>query len=224
MHTVRTHRHKAGRPHGLQRGISLIFALMALVVLGLGAVALTRSVDTGTLIMGNLSFRQDAVVASSQGAEEALTWLAANVKGTTLDKNDATKGYYSYSLDDHDITGNLTSSSKKYSIIDWDGNCLGLPSTAYEKCTFKPFTGTTVNGNKVKWIITRMCDQADMGSAAPNFCMRPAAGAGATAKEKGELKPGGRFKGGLSSPYFRVVVRVEGPRNTVSYTETLVHF
>ena len=60
-----------------QRGMSMLFALMALVILGLGAVALTRSVDTGTLIMGNLGFKQDTLAASSSGAEQAIAWLQA---------------------------------------------------------------------------------------------------------------------------------------------------
>jgi hypothetical protein len=44
-----------------------------------------------------------------------------------------------------------------------------------------------------------------------------------TANDKGELN-GGRISGGIATPYYRVVVRVEGPRSTVSYTESLVHF
>jgi hypothetical protein len=42
--------------------------------------------------------------------------------------------------------------------------------------------------------------------------------------ERGELTAGGRISGGANSPYYRVVVRVEGPRSTASYTETLIHF
>ena len=37
-------------------------------------------------------------------------------------------------------------------------------------------------------------------------------------------QPGGRLTTGQASPYYRIIVRVEGPRNTVSYTESLVHF
>ncbi len=53
----------------MQRGVSLVFALMALVVISLGAVAIVRSVDTGALVIGNLGFKQDATSAAAQAAE-----------------------------------------------------------------------------------------------------------------------------------------------------------
>jgi hypothetical protein len=45
-----------------------------------------------------------------------------------------------------------------------------------------------------------------------------------SASERGELRPGGRITAPVTSPYYRVVVRTQGPRNTVSFTETIVHF
>lgn len=206
-----------------QRGISLLFALMALVILGFGAVALTRSVDTGTLIMGNLSFKQDAVVASSRGAEEALTWLQANASGTTLNNNDVARGYYASSIDQLDPTGTRTSASHKLPLVNWDGACNGVSSSNYEHCDVLPFRGTDVNGNRVQWVITRLCDAVGPPSGT-NLCARPASAPTATASERGELNPGGRIGRGIASPYYRVIVRVQGPRNTVSYTESLVHF
>ena len=46
----------------------------------------------------------------------------------------------------------------------------------------------------------------------------------ATSTERGEVQPSSRFTSGGSSPFYRVIVRVEGARNTVSYTESLIHF
>ena len=43
-----------------QRGVSLLFALMALAAMLLAAVALVRSVDSGALVLGNLGFKQEA--------------------------------------------------------------------------------------------------------------------------------------------------------------------
>ena len=52
-----------------------------------------------------------------------------------------------------------------------------------------------------------------------------AASTGNTAAKRGELNytDSARFAGG-SGPYYRIVVRVLGARNTASYTETIVHF
>lgn len=210
-------------PRGSQRGISLLFSLMALVILGFGAVALTRSVDTGTLILGNLAFKQDTITSSSRGTEEALIWLTANASGSTLNANNIARGYYASSIDKLDPTGNHTSTTNKLPLVNWDGDCNGATTGTYENCDVLPFTGTQVNGNKVQWVITRLCDQVGAPSGV-NLCVRPAATSTSTALERGELNPGGRISTGIAGPYYRVIVRVEGPRNTVSYTESLVHF
>lgn len=207
-----------------QRGISLLFALMALVIMGFGAVALTRSVDTGTMIMGNLSFQQDAVIASSNAAEQAMAWLDANKAGTGLDKDVDDKGYYASHVDTLDVAANRTSGSNKLPIVNWDGDCMGLTTASYGTCVIVPFTGTPVNGNQVQWVIMRLCDATGPATGGTNLCVRPATASTTTAKERGELQPGGRLSGAMASPYFRIIVRVQGPRNTVSYTESIVHF
>jgi Tfp pilus assembly protein PilX len=206
-----------------QAGVSLLFTLMALVVLAFGAVALTRTVDTGTMIMGNLGFKQDALVSASTGTEQALTWLQANLSGTTLDANIPGRGYYASSIDKLDPTATHTSSSNKLPLVNWDGDCNGAVTGTFENCDVLPYTGTSVNGNRVQWVITRLCDNVGAPSGT-NLCVRPAVTSSSTANDRGELNPGGRISSGIASPYFRVIVRVEGPRSTVSYTETLVHF
>jgi Tfp pilus assembly protein PilX len=61
-----------------QQGMVLFFALIALVVMSLAAVALIRSVDTNTMIAGNLGFKQSATVSADSGVETAIDWLGAN--------------------------------------------------------------------------------------------------------------------------------------------------
>jgi Tfp pilus assembly protein PilX len=219
------------RPHPLprfrgrrsQRGLSLLFALMALVILAFGAVALTRSVDTGTLVMGNLAMKEDTLLAGASATEQAVAWLSSNTGGTKLDANDAAHGYYASSIDKLDPTGNHSTETNKLSLVNWDGSCNGADKATYETCDVLPFTGTAVNGNKVQWVITRLCDKVGTPSAS-NLCVRPAASSTSTASDRGALNQRGRPSGGIASPFYRVVVRVEGPRNTISYTESLLHF
>lgn len=58
-----------------QRGVSLLFAMITVVALSLAAVAMIRSVDTGTTILGNLSFKQDTLLAADEATRLAIKWL-----------------------------------------------------------------------------------------------------------------------------------------------------
>lgn len=211
-----------------QRGISMLFALLALVILGFGAIALTRSVETGTLIMGNLGFKQDTLAASNSGAEMAIAWLqtqlATPTSAVALNSNMNDHGYYARATDKLDPTATRTSAANKLPLINWDGSCNGIPSGSYESCDMVPYTeAATVNGNKVQWLITRLCDQEGVAGGL-NLCVRPAVASISSARTRDFLVSGGRISSGISGPYYRIIVRIQGPRNTVSYTESLVHF
>jgi len=206
-----------------QRGASMLFALMALVLLGFAAVALTRSVDTATVVMGHLNAKQDTIVAAAGGAEQAITWLQTNINNPIVNADSPANGYYASSRDGLDPTGLKTSAADKRPVINWDGNCLGLDAAVYSTCDVLPVIGAAVNGNGIKWVITRLCDATGPASGA-NLCLRPVGTSSGSSMDRGELTSGGRISGTVASPYFRVIVRVEGPRNTVSYTESLIHF
>src|SRR5205085_11286110 len=58
-----------------QRGIILIIALVLMVALSLAGVALIRSVDTTTSVIGNLAFRQSAILPANLAVERAAAAL-----------------------------------------------------------------------------------------------------------------------------------------------------
>jgi len=62
-----------------QRGVTLFIALIVLVAMTMAAVAMMRSVDTSTVVAGNIGFRQSAVNAADQGVQTAFAWLGATV-------------------------------------------------------------------------------------------------------------------------------------------------
>lgn len=201
-----------------QRGVSMLFALLALVVLSFAAVALVRSVDTGVMVQGNLGFKQDGLAASATGAERAMAWLATKTGGLALENDgggEAGSGYYATTKGDLDVTGSRSSSSSVVG-VKWDTTCEAT------SC-IDPHTETDpVNGNKVQWVITRLCQSP--GGVTGNNCVIPSSASIYDAAERGEVTPEGRFTITGGTPYFRIVVRTTGPRNTVSYSEALVHF
>src|ERR1700758_2734999 len=94
-HGIRRQRRSIGR-YQAQRGVTLIFALITLVALLFATLALIRSVDTSTILMGNIGFKQDATATADQATKSALTWLAAQsavLNTDSLAKN-LGQGYY----------------------------------------------------------------------------------------------------------------------------------
>jgi Tfp pilus assembly protein PilX len=58
-----------------QRGVALFVALMSMVVLSLGAVALIRSMETTNSVAGNIALRQGSMAPSTDAIERAADAL-----------------------------------------------------------------------------------------------------------------------------------------------------
>lgn len=205
-----------------QRGMSLMFAMMALVVISLAAVALVRSVDTGSLVIGNLGFKQDATVAAGDAAEQAVTWINANA-GATLQNDVVARGYYAASRTTLDVTGQGSSLPGR-AVVDWDGNgCASYSAGTWGTCVqASPAIALNGGSNSARFVITRLC--ATVGAPAAIDCAMPLGSALTSGGNMGEINYKSR---NLSVPvsnlqYYRIVVRVQGPRGTVAFTETIV--
>lgn len=212
--------------HIRQQGASLIFALITLVVIGLASLALVRSVDTGSLVLGNMSFKQDATVSGDQAVRAAFEWLRSQTSAT-LETNNATnaaQGYYASTLDSDpdepvDVTGQQSTAAQRQ-LIEWYPGDSALKDCGYTSggnCTLlSKDAGTTPNGhNSMRYTIFRLCENA--GPISGNNCASPTGLAGGN-HEAGERTP----RLSVEGAFYRIVVRVRGSRNSVSFIETIV--
>lgn len=203
-----------------QRGMSLLFSLLALAALSLAAVALIRSVETGSLVMGNIGFKQDATAAASQAAESAITWLRANV-GTNLHTDKAASGYYAASRESLDVTGQGSTAATR-AVVDWGGD----QCDAYESfgSCIQPSAQLSLNGgaNRARYLITRLCNEE--GDPAVKDCAFPMRSATTSGGNKGvvDYKAGKAAVAVTTLQYYRIVVRSQSARGTVAFTETIV--
>ncbi len=196
-----------------QRGLVLFFALIALLVLSLAAAALVRSVDTATLIAGNLAFRQAATTSADAGVEAAITWLAATEAANTslnvlnnsahpFNTSPAASGYYSYA----DPNLNLFA----------DSTWVDASSV---------LVGTDNSGNTIRYIIQRMCRNANQAIQTADCLF-----SGAIEDKNGqgiplpqEICKGVGCPVAGQTPQLRVTARATGPKNTVSYVQVFVY-
>ena len=209
-----------------QRGASLLFAMITVVALSLAAVAMIRSVDTGTTILGNLSFKQDTLMATDEATRIAIQWLEER-QGSDPDGLNVTQrdlGYWAHLVPGLDPTS--TSVSPLRVAIDWNNDsCRSQRGPTPVDC-LKAREQTLSNQITARYLIVRLCSEAGSSTAGLNQCPRPLNTTRQRTKEQGEINSQNPVRIGSSSAaeYYRIVVRAQGPRNTVSTTETLVHF
>jgi len=230
--TCTTFASRAGRGlRASQRGASLMFALITLVALGLAAAALVRSVDTGALVLGNLGAKKATAIAADRVTQSAIWYLSTQMTEAERAVDHANNGYYANAMADYDVTGfdRLAEADRKLINWDIDGTC--AYATAGGVCDDKARPSDmkdvdTAAGLKGNFIITRLCSVSGMAvnDLANNNCATPLKGNNVKDQGKGELTySAGRAEKNLPTPYYRIIARVKGPRNAVTYTETIVN-
>lgn len=224
---LRTHR---SRLRTDDRGIVLVVALIVLVAMTLGAIALVRSVYTGNLVAGNLAFQQSATHSADAGIETAIAWLENNNGVTTSATASAcTPNTLPVLSCDQAAYGYL--SARQDPAVD--------PSTQVAE-SWRSFWVTTLSakartlaadrvGNTVSYVIQRMCSLTGDAQSSTNQCATSprtlsegncSSGSSCDSQRENLNSRGGG--GGSGQIYYRITVRVVGPRNTESFTQAVV--
>ncbi|MGZ8259042.1 MAG: pilus assembly PilX family protein [Caldimonas sp.] len=179
-----------------QGGVVLFVALIVLIIMTLAGLALLRQMGVGTSIAGNVAFKENATSVADRGTEWARAWLIANSAITSSDS--IPNGYLSSWAGGVDPTA-----------FDWDGQSRTLTDDQAQ------------TGNTTRIIIQRLCATAGMSALDPaqNCSDFPMPNAPTS-------RGGGSYPSVLPGvgpvPFYRVTTRVDGPRNTVSYTQVLM--
>jgi type IV pilus assembly protein PilX len=186
-----------------QTGLVLFIALIALVAMSLAAAALVRSVDSGTLAIGNLAFKQSAVMSAETGIARAYTYINSRGLGV-LETNAPVDGYYA----------------------EFNDN-LNLKSAAtWANSTLVPLDIEDHSGNETRYILQRMCTKENVPDAEKSaYCL---VGEGrSNANSYGEKNASNLCvtgcSGGSAAVSYRLTVRVAGPKNTVSYLQAFIY-
>lgn len=199
-----------------QRGLVLFFALIALVAMTLAALALMRSVDTTTIISGNLAFKQSATASSDTGVESAITWLAG-IQAANNTKNVLTDATHPFN-----ISNTANAANGYYSNAD---PALNLTADATWVDASSKLVGTDTSGNTTRFIIQRLCRTANqpIQSASCLFSGELVDNNGQQVRLPQETCNGSGCPVAGQSPQIRITTRTTGPRNTVSYIQAFVY-
>ena len=195
-----------------QNGIVLIVALIILVAMTLGGLALMRSMETSSMIAGNIASQQTTIYSSDLGVESAIGWLESNLSSNVLEQNNAPMGY---SASATAMTANQNGAAF-WNALSPAGVCTLPRSGNFCSNTQSPDAA----GNTVQYMIQRLCN-------APG----PINGAGCGAAQGGNLSADGENQAageetlGIAnnSAYYRITVRVTGPRNSIGFVQAIVN-
>ncbi|MCY7387778.1 MAG: hypothetical protein LH481_06905 [Burkholderiales bacterium] len=185
-----------------QQGFVLFIALMVLTAMTLAAVALVRTVDTTTQLARNISFKRDATNRADLALEQVMQGFRA---GQNFDKGDKTTA--------NDLTRN-------FSAVVLPSDADGIPTVLKNVTTFtSAYTapavtigGANQEGMQVYYVIERLCAKA--GPSDAQACVL----GGATSSGGTMLS---NRPSSVVPALFRVTARVDGPRNTVSYVQSI---
>jgi Tfp pilus assembly protein PilX len=214
----------------------LLIALIILVAMTLAGIGMMRSVDTGSLIAGNLAFKQATLNASDASTSAAFNALAsvANsgpVNKTILELNAGAAcpvgataagcpgatinfpGYFPTPIN-HPTNGicevrNLCTQQSETNWWSIDANWNNAPTVTVTDPTNNATIAT------VSYLIHRMCEASGSPTAAGQLCQtftQPATGCSKT-----QILPCTS-----TSIFYRITTRSVGKRNTVTYAQSLV--
>ena len=204
-----------------QRGVVLLFSLVALVVLLIAAVALMRSFNTSLFMSGNIAFKRDLQNQGERAMDQVLTTFRA---GGPLD-NDAARS--------------ATLKTSNYSAVMLPVNAQGIPDAlVLSDANFFANWGVPANdiappdqGVTVRYLIDRMSNVAgSCGALGPTTCIMagnkaPAGGSASNLQNATRALPA---TAGASAPkavntgtaVYRLTVRVTGPRDTQAFFQS----
>ena len=192
---MRTRTSPSGAPRR-QAGAVLFIALIVLVAMTFTALAIMRSVGSGLLVASNLAFKQTTTAGAERGVEAARAWLVAQ-GGSFLEADHTTNGYYS-SWSTFDPLS-----------FDWSS---GTSSLAADPA-----------GTSVRYVIHRLCQNANASiNASGQQCVMKSVSTTTSGGSSGGVAYGSFNLKTTVTPYYRITVRSDGPKNATSYVQVIL--
>jgi type IV pilus assembly protein PilX len=188
---------------GRQSGVVLIIALIVLVAMTLAGISLMRSVDNNNNIPGKNAFKQAAKRTGDAGVEAAIAFLSG-ASSATLEADRPGNGYAA--------NGSAPALSPAAG-QSWDA--FWVATMAARKVNLSAGAADEA-GNKISYVIDRMCNNSGGKTSGASCTASPVVTAATGNNENQEIQ--------LNAPsvvYYRITVRVVGPRNTVSYVQAI---
>ena len=182
-----------------QRGMVLLFTLVALTVVLLAGLSLIRALDVSLLQAGNLGYRRDLANQADRGMAQAVALISSGALSTEAARQSSL-------------------GSANYSARRLASNAQGIPTLLLSDAAFAAagMTGAdlvdSASGVTVRWVIDRLC--LAEGEVLATACAIDSSLLDSAADDRYRL-----VKSEVR-PVLRVSVRATGPRGTQAFFQT----
>ncbi len=199
------------RLHRPPRGVVLLYGLIALAIMLIGAVAMVRSMNTSLFNAGNLGFKRDLTNQAERAAATVMTLMNSGVLATEAARQ-------------------ASNIPRNYSATLLATNAQGLPNALLSDSDFTAVAATSNDiavadmSVTVRYVVDRMC--ANMGVADLGHCTMAAnvlpisTSSSAASDDIASSGSGGATGAVPQQVVYRLSIRATGPRQTQAFFQT----
>ena len=139
--------HSTGLPQR-ERGVVLLVALIAMLLLSLAGIALVRSIDTTMGVAGNLGFRHASIAPVNRAIEESIQDVFKNVPKVVTIADDLAHNYFATLQPGESRAGVPALLQGDYTTM----------AAAYGAVVGKAVWQEPISGTELRYIVERMCN------------------------------------------------------------------
>jgi len=215
---MRTVGHASSAARRAQRGVVLLFSLIALVILLIAAVALVRSFHTSLFTAGNIAFKRDMQNQGERAIDQVLTqFRTGGALATQAARQSSVQTYH-------------------YSAVKLDSNAYGIPNALQSATAYEGIAGAASSTRDItvpdqaitiQYVVDRLCSatglESTLGSGSCVLASDPVPPGVSASKLMSADRPSlgtGLQSAVPQSVVYRVTVKVLGPRNTTSFFQS----
>jgi len=192
-----------------QRGVIMVVALITLVVLMIGAVAMIRSMNAASTAAGSYGFKRDMANQGTRALVKVQTLLKTGVLAS-----DAARGSSNVGLN--------------YSAVMLPTTPEGIPNALVGDEQAFGFVGSTANdintdqfgndiGIKVRYVIDRLC--SSVGPPSDSTCMVGSTPVSKSGSSSQSTPPSAEYFI-VPQAVYRLTIKVTGPRNAQAFYQS----
>jgi hypothetical protein len=197
----------------------LFVALIVMVAMSLAAIALIRSVDTTNAIVGNLAFRLASILPANASIEQAAAGLFSDADIGGLihipDKNVSVpaENYFACRQGLAGCGGSAEDARGVPAVLQKKTTAAAL-AKKFDACDTVGAACSVPTDTQVTYVIERMCLAPGAPTTGNCDLVPPKGNPGDTLGDSGASTG--------SVPFYRVTVRVDGPKNTASFVQAML--